>query len=260
MTVRSVSSVNTSKRLSQAGLTLLELLVSMGLGLLLLIGMGTIYLGSKQTYRMQESNARLQETGRYALEIIGRSIRQAGFTDMTTKTQFTGTPIQGTNGASTNPDTLTVQYDWMSGDSACDGDTTRADGTPALPGDQIQDYFNLDAATFQLRCDGVIAPPVLGVPGAGIAIVDGVEDFQVLYGIDTDTDQSANFYTASPANWAQVVSARVCVLVRSANQGLTDTNQRYLNCAGALITAADRRLRRTFVATFNLRNRVNLQP
>jgi type IV pilus assembly protein PilW len=105
--------------------------------------------------------------------------------------------------------------------------------------------------------------------------VANAEDLQVIYGVDTDvsSDQSANLYTASPTDWTKVVSARVCVLIRSEDQGITTLQsgsttkwQRYLNCAGALGTvtgstaftdATDSRLRRAFVATFNLRNRVN---
>ena len=41
-------------RLGQAGMTLLELMISLSLGLLLVAGIGTIYVGSNQTYRVQE--------------------------------------------------------------------------------------------------------------------------------------------------------------------------------------------------------------
>jgi len=100
-------------------------------------------------------------------------------------------------------------------------------------------------------------------------LLSNVEDLQLLYGIDLTGDQSADRYTATPANWNQVVSARVCVLVRSPNTGVVAGNQNFLNCAGALGTAAagaeftnaaDTRLRRAFVATFNLRNRINNLP
>lgn len=282
----------------QAGLTLLEVMVALTLGLLLLIGMSTAYLGTKQTYNLQEGNSRVQEMGRYVLELLGRSLRQAGYGDISTgmtKTMFQGTPISGTQGSGTAPDVLTVQYDWSVGDSACDGDTAREDGTAAVAGDWIQNSFSLDTANSRLRCDGMIAPaspPPLGAaiaPGAGQDLAEGAEDFQVLYGIDTDLDQSANRYvTADVLNpcpllvsgvvsvvssvsphWCQVVSARVCILIRSVNQGMVPVGQSYLNCGGALgtstggaafSTSPDTRLRRTFVATFNLRNRVSGQP
>jgi type IV pilus assembly protein PilW len=97
--------------------------------------------------------------------------------------------------------------------------------------------------------------------------VDNLEDLQILYGIDTiGGDKSADQYVAAPGNWGQVVSARVCVQARSPNN-VNNAPQRFLNCGGALGTATggaafttagagDLRLRRTFIATINLRNRV----
>ena len=202
----------------QAGVTLLELVISLGLGLMLVVGIGTVYVGSNQTYRVQEENARLQESGRYALEAIGRSIRQAGYVELSvspvdTKTAFAGTVITGTNGAGSAPDTITVQYDWTNGASACDGTTA------GVAGNFIQNSFNLDTVNFRLRCDGQVAAAP-GAPGNGQPLVEGVEDLQMLYGIDTNGDQSADQYTATPANWNQVVTTRVCVLVRSTSAGV----------------------------------------
>ena len=62
----------------QKGLTLVELMIAITLGLIVLLAIGSIYINSRQTYRVQEDNARLQEAGKYALEVLGRSIRQAG--------------------------------------------------------------------------------------------------------------------------------------------------------------------------------------
>lgn len=63
----------------QGGLTLIELMIGMALGLLVLSGIGYIYLGSRQSYKLQDNMARIQENGRYAMEILGREIRMAGF-------------------------------------------------------------------------------------------------------------------------------------------------------------------------------------
>ena len=64
----------------QRGLTLLELLVAITLGLAVVTGTIQIYLGTSQTYRVQEAQSRIQENGRYALEVLNREIRMAGFT------------------------------------------------------------------------------------------------------------------------------------------------------------------------------------
>jgi len=268
---------STSSRHGQVGLTMLELMISLSLGLLLLVGIGTIYVGSSQSNRVQEDNARIQETGRFALEIMGRSIRQAGYAAISVlfknpKLTFTGTPITGLNTAcptgTPSTDVITVQYDGTAGEQDCQAGNVNA-------GEIVQETFFI--ADDALRCDATravaapAAPVACPANDAGDQLLRGIEDMQVVYGIDTNGDQATDQYTATPATWTQVVSARVCVLVRSDNQAIAVGRQSYLNCAGALGTATgaaatttapngDTRLRRAFVATFNLRNRVTLPP
>jgi type IV pilus assembly protein PilW len=66
-------------RSRQRGMTLIELMVAATLGLFLVAVMGTIYLGSKGTFLSQDSMARLQENGRFAIDTIGADLRMAGF-------------------------------------------------------------------------------------------------------------------------------------------------------------------------------------
>jgi len=248
-------------RASQQGFSLVEMMVAITLGLLILLAISSIYLGSRQTFRMQDDNARLQETGRFALEVLGRSIRQAGFWNMpispvATATAFGGTAITGVNGSGSTADTVTVQYDGLTNDRDCEGNALGANAV-------VQDAYRLN--NNELQCDGNADGTV-----DHQALVSDIEDVQILYGIDTTNDQSADRYVAAPGNWAQVVSARVCVQARSPNS-VNNAPQRFLNCGGALGTATggaafttaganDLRLRRTFVATYNLRNRVTNVP
>lgn len=258
----------------QLGLTLVEIMVSLTIGLIVLAAIGSVYLGSRQTYRVQEDNARLQEAGRYALEVIGRSVRQAGADAEMSFNPVTGTPecnvagvcvpVAGANGAVS--DTLIVQSYagreelnagvWGARD--CTGGFV---ASGILPANVATNTFDLNGT--DLRCTG-------GIGGAQ-PLVSDIEDLQIMYGIDTSGDQSADQYVAAPGNWAQVVTARVCVQIRSANNGLAVAPQRFMNCAGALGTAVgagaftaaaagDLRLHRSFVATYNLRNRINGAP
>lgn len=63
----------------QAGMTLVELMVSLALGVLLLFGVGALFSQNKQSYKQNEDLARLQEDARFALEEIGRDVSMAGF-------------------------------------------------------------------------------------------------------------------------------------------------------------------------------------
>lgn len=63
----------------QQGMTLIEILIAMLLGVFLLAGVLQIFLNTKQTYRMQEGLSRLQENGRFAMEFISQDVRMTGF-------------------------------------------------------------------------------------------------------------------------------------------------------------------------------------
>jgi type IV pilus assembly protein PilW len=63
----------------QRGIGLVEIMVALTLGLVLVGGVLQVFISNKQTYRMQEAHARLQENGRFAMEKISRDIREAGY-------------------------------------------------------------------------------------------------------------------------------------------------------------------------------------
>ncbi len=64
---------------SQTGFTLIELMIAMLLGLFLIGGILQVFIGSRQTYRMQENLSRLQENGRFVMDFITRDNRMMGF-------------------------------------------------------------------------------------------------------------------------------------------------------------------------------------
>lgn len=100
----------------QNGLTLVELMIAAALGLLLLAALGYLYVGNRQAFRTQDSVARLQENGRYAMEILGQDLRMAGYIGCSSLNEITptmtaplpaltsGNVLQGTEA----PDTLTL--------------------------------------------------------------------------------------------------------------------------------------------------------
>lgn len=61
------------------GFGLVELMIAMTIGLILLGGIGYVFLGSKQTFRTQDDFSRIQENVRYALETVGVDVRMAGY-------------------------------------------------------------------------------------------------------------------------------------------------------------------------------------
>lgn len=66
---------------SQTGLSLIELMVSITLGLLILVGLTTIFVNNNKTQVEIEKNNRQLENGRYAMQLISNDLRTAGYFD-----------------------------------------------------------------------------------------------------------------------------------------------------------------------------------
>ncbi|TDT37123.1 type IV pilus assembly protein PilW [Halospina denitrificans] len=67
------------KRYEQQGLSIVELMVALLLSSFLTMGMVYIFTGNSETFRLTEANARVQESGRMATQLLGRTIRNADF-------------------------------------------------------------------------------------------------------------------------------------------------------------------------------------
>ena len=72
------SSMRRAFRARVRGLSLIELMISMMLGLLVVASASAIFLSNRQTYRATEGLGRVQEGGRMAFELMARDLRDAG--------------------------------------------------------------------------------------------------------------------------------------------------------------------------------------
>jgi len=101
-------------------------------------------------------------------------------------------------------------------------------------------------------------PALFRKDGAATAqeLVEGVEDMQVLYGIDTNGDRTPNRYVTANnvADWGDVVSAEVRLLLQTLDNNLASQPQQY-TFNGVTAVSLDRRLRKTFTNTISIRNR-----
>ncbi|MBW2690968.1 MAG: prepilin-type N-terminal cleavage/methylation domain-containing protein, partial [Deltaproteobacteria bacterium] len=150
----------TSRSSGQSGLTLVELLVAMAIGLILLTGIFQVFLGSNSIYRTQDSLSRLQENGRFAIELLTQKVHLAGYPRISvTGNAYTGTAINGTNGAGTASDTLTIDF-----------------LNPAGAGLSPPYTFAVDAVNSELDMTDTTGT---------LPLIDGIESMQILYGEDT---------------------------------------------------------------------------
>lgn len=61
------------------GLTLVELMIAMIISAILMLGITEIFSLNKKSYNVQDENARMQESGRYAFNMLMTDIRRAGY-------------------------------------------------------------------------------------------------------------------------------------------------------------------------------------
>jgi len=129
----------------------------------------------------------------------------------------------------------------------------------------LSQVYGADASLFQLQAvTYTIAVGESGEPalwrsenGVNLELIEGIEQMQILYGVDTDDDDFPNRYVVSTAvaDMLDVISVRIMLLIRSESDGITEDVQSY-TYNGANITAADQRLRQIFSTTIALRNRI----
>ena len=74
--------IASTNRMRQFGVSLIELMVAMVIGLFLILGAVTVFSQSRSTYRTAESVARLQEVGRLAMDVVETDVRMANFWGM----------------------------------------------------------------------------------------------------------------------------------------------------------------------------------
>lgn len=63
----------------QLGLSLIELMIAITLSSLLMLGVVRIFLSSKATYTSNQALSAMQESGRFAVELMARDIRHTGY-------------------------------------------------------------------------------------------------------------------------------------------------------------------------------------
>jgi type IV pilus assembly protein PilW len=70
---------DSNHRARQGGLTLVEIIVALAIGLVLLGAISEVFVGSKRAYHVQDALSRVQENGRFAVDFLSRDIRMAAF-------------------------------------------------------------------------------------------------------------------------------------------------------------------------------------
>jgi type IV pilus assembly protein PilW len=213
----------------QRGLTLVELMIAITLGLLVMLVASALLVSANASYLHLTEAARVQDGGRYALEIMTRSIHQSAYANW--DRDGDEAPLLAGDAVSANVSGLDARAVSKNGDGI---------GAPVADGANGSDVLALrfagagagpdgDGSVINCAGFGVAAPSAAenaeqarrwsifyvakdadgeaelrckyrsGAGWGADAIVRGVDSFQVLYGVDTDlpADGVANRYVSA---------------------------------------------------------------
>lgn len=112
----------------QRGLSLVELMVALVIGLILTAGVISVYITSKKSYSVDTGLAQVQENGRFALSFMEPLVRMGGYMGCTRSTPIDH--LQNTNG--TTPP-VTVDYDFSKPVQGYDANSTDVSGSYTVP-------------------------------------------------------------------------------------------------------------------------------
>ena len=214
--------------------------------------MGTLialYLSNTQNARFQGAVMRVQENGRFAIDMISRTVRMAGHNPDVDDVVITTPLIKGTtnqtgtmisqSGLKTGVDTVGVRFQGGTRIRDCKGATVASTGW-------VSNQFAVDSASNLICSTGT---------NNATTLAEGVEDMKIWYGLDLNDDGYANRYTnaGNVGDWAQVVSIRVAILVNSISNALVTTDNVCIGC-DVFNGSTDYLVRAEFQTTIDVRN------
>lgn len=230
------------KRL-QRGISLVELMVALVLGLLVSGAAMQLLLTNQQTFALQSTSSTMQDDGQMLLRYMMADIRQAGRGSAIAGTVppvifDTSQPAFSKEGG-TGPDELVIRF---SGDRDCQGTVS------ATPQDITNRYFVSSGA---LSCSGSLST-------GSVELLPRVETFQVQYGVDivpNNVVSVGRWVNADDVGSRPVVAIRFAVLLASDGETNVEHTASTHHVLNQLVTApADSRLRKVFGSTVYIRN------
>jgi type IV pilus assembly protein PilW len=221
----------------QRGLSLIELMVTLVLGLIIIAAVFNMYTGTTRSGKYTEGLQTMQENGRYAVAILQRGLRLAGYSP--------DGYIDAFDIALSAENTVAIR-------SMQAFDCNGADTTPT--GGLAINTYRHDALNEQLTCQGN------QMGSTPMPVVEGVEGFRVLYGMDTD----GNPDTSEPQMYIpfnagidpdDVVALRFAVLVSSDKSIRSRSMLKTYVLLDQELSKGDRKVREVYSSTVKLRNR-----
>ena len=265
----------------QTGLSLIEVMISLTMGVFFLVVAMQYLISGQQSFRSQDTGSRIQENARFAIELIREQVRMAGYSEINSIVppfiyvdSCGADALNGQTPTQCSDDTITDQGDRLAVSllspiqEDCLGNALTDAST------QIANVFwvEVNNNVSSLYCRGFDIDDGEWISAAQ-PLVAGVDQMQVQYGLFNGTTGSVNQYLNATAvqaanAWANVQMVRVSLLVSSgintdlaANDGrtlsFTAFNDQYSSFSlldGAAYTPGDSRIRRVYTNTITINN------
>lgn len=263
----------------QKGLTLIEIMLALSIGIFITGGIIQLFINSKKTYELQDGLSRVQENGRFAIYTMQEDVRMLGYWGCMTNASGDLVGVEGNN----KSDSVLIRSAF---------DLTISNTIPLDCGssiDKTASYYTNELSTikyevnsqneliryhpyidgkqimnFPAEChlsivaDASLTPENTHI-GSCAVMAESVYDMQIVYGEDTDTtpDYTVNRYINADqvSSIDKVLSMRIYILLASQKDQLTTTPVNYF-FKGQEVTASDKKLWRVFTSTIALRNRI----
>lgn len=286
----SVSPGGNSKRnahpgFGQQGVTLIELMVGIAIGLLVVaVAMGALMASRGISGTVSEAT-NMQQQAAYAFRVIGQQIRQAGSIELNLNPSIALTPASGANAAMSPvafdaPDPTGARPPFVRASSTLTGGTAplsftvgyqnyteatvAASNTSLLRDCLVQNpalsaggslaatpvltsKFERDATKNELVCTGAGG-------GGKQALIGNVTDMQVRYVEQAPGTATLKYLPASPlpSNWNYIYAIEVC-LELTGTEPVSTPGATYKNCSGADTSYGDR-LKMVFRNVYQIRS------
>lgn len=138
---------------NEKGLSLVELMVAITIGLIILAAVSQIFITSRATYTYEEGMSRVQESGRFAIDFITQDVRMAGYTGCLNK----ATTVANSLDSPTNYVSNYVVGQHLTGHTYTgSGGSALSDWTPALPGTDSEGIVYFSANEVEPRTDVLV--------------------------------------------------------------------------------------------------------
>ncbi|MBY0345377.1 MAG: PilW family protein [Neisseriaceae bacterium] len=198
---------------------MLELMISLGIGLAVVALVGTLYANNSDIFRFQRAQGEAQEKARYVLGYLRQNLQQMGYhrdgVSFVADAKFQENAVLSIPQA---PKTIQYRYQKIPGFLHCASQPIQLQqGEDPLS--YTFDLIYIGPSVANASLDNSLYCLATNVATSPIEIAQGIWDMQFKYGVDTTDDKVIDEYMdpsgMAPENWLNVHAISVCLLVGS---------------------------------------------